>query len=306
MRGVRVLLSLAGLALAAAVGSSSAQESAPEPQSEPQSGAQSGAQSGTPAADAATPSPEPAPRRPADPAGRAYRPPSWRIKPSDKDWSAAYPEAANRRGLAGKATVRCQVTLEGDLAGCVVTDETPGGEGFGAAALQMTGHMRMTPAMLDGRPVTSRVVIPVSFQPAPEPLRPPTPGPGKSVEVVPATPAAPGVDPTDLVPAPLNPPPPRRRQPDWARITTCAALSLDEADRKGYSALTRDATWYAAYMKSGLERSKAPGALLARLSKAMDEARAGRQAPDRLARLRACGPTLRALNLADPARPSDP
>ncbi len=99
--------------------------------------------------------------------------PDWATLPNANDMSKYYPEVAGMKGLAGKATIRCAVKADGSLSGCVMESESPGGVGFGNAALRMSVVFKMKPKTRDGAPVEGGTVrIPVVFRP-PTGLGPP-------------------------------------------------------------------------------------------------------------------------------------
>lgn len=87
--------------------------------------------------------------------------PHWTSRPAGLD--RYYPRRAREAGREGAALLDCRVTTSGALA-CVVFSETPGGWGFGAAALRMAGDYRMTPAMRDDVPVEGRYRMRVPFR----------------------------------------------------------------------------------------------------------------------------------------------
>lgn len=106
---------------------------------------------------AATPAPAPA-------APSVITQPSWLRKPSGDQLLNAYPARALRADVPGSATLRCAVRLDGSLTGCAVLSETPGGYGFGRAALGLSRHFRMNPGAVDGHSIDgARVDVGVRF-----------------------------------------------------------------------------------------------------------------------------------------------
>lgn len=89
--------------------------------------------------------------------------PDWLRKPSSDDLRAAWPVAAFKAGVGGRAVITCQVTTQGLLTNCVVAEETPPGLNFGAAALLLAPAFVMKPKTVDGVPVVSKVTIPINF-----------------------------------------------------------------------------------------------------------------------------------------------
>lgn len=88
--------------------------------------------------------------------------PDWLKKPTGDDLAWAYPERANRLGVDGKAVLECQVAVDGRLANCQVTQESPADMGFAKAALALAPQFQMTPPP-PGRTEPARVTIPLVF-----------------------------------------------------------------------------------------------------------------------------------------------
>jgi TonB family protein len=90
--------------------------------------------------------------------------PVWDIAPGQDDWVKAYPAHAAQAGISGAVKMKCAATSAGLLSDCAVIQETPSGEGFGAAALSLATGMALKPAGGDGQPVAGRnLIVPVRF-----------------------------------------------------------------------------------------------------------------------------------------------
>ena len=95
------------------------------------------------------------------------RNPSWERQPSADQLMRAYPGRAITAGISGSASLNCLVLPSGGVTDCNVTQETPGGYGFGRAAQGLSRHFRVNPRTVDGAAVGSRVAINLRFN-APE------------------------------------------------------------------------------------------------------------------------------------------
>ena len=99
--------------------------------------------------------------------------PDWLETPSGEMMQEAYPKHAAFNDISGSATIVCTVGMEGRLHGCKVVAESPKGEGFGAAALQLSSLFRMIPPDTETATPPS-VTVPVRFQPSQDPFVPPS------------------------------------------------------------------------------------------------------------------------------------
>lgn len=107
------------------------------------------------------PQPPPAPAASSEPV--VITSPTWVERPRNPE--RFYPRAAFMRGVAGEVVLGCDVDIAGRLS-CVVTSETPAGQGFGDAALRIANAHVMRPAMQDGAPVRGRYRMVVPFSPS--------------------------------------------------------------------------------------------------------------------------------------------
>jgi TonB family protein len=92
--------------------------------------------------------------------------PVWAQAPDRSDWAKAYPTHAAQAGISGAVQMRCSASEAGALQNCAVVSESPGGQGFGAAALSLASGMELKPTTADGKPVGGRsFIVPVKFDP---------------------------------------------------------------------------------------------------------------------------------------------
>lgn len=88
----------------------------------------------------------------------------WIRSPTAQDLAAAYPDAARRAGVAGRADLSCVVTADGSLDGCKVALETPADQGFGAAALTLAPLFKLDMASATGGAAKGkRLRLPLRF-----------------------------------------------------------------------------------------------------------------------------------------------
>jgi Gram-negative bacterial TonB protein C-terminal len=93
--------------------------------------------------------------------------PVWDRAPGQDDWARAYPSHAAQAGISGAVKMKCAATSAGLLSDCAVIQETPTGEGFGAAALSLATGMALKPTGGDGQPIAGRnLIVPVRFEAA--------------------------------------------------------------------------------------------------------------------------------------------
>src|SRR5580692_1228994 len=82
--------------------------------------------------------------------------PVWDKAPAQEDWAKAYPVHAAQAGISGAVKIKCAATSAGLLSDCSVIQETPTGEGFGAAALSLATGMALKATDGSGQPVSGR------------------------------------------------------------------------------------------------------------------------------------------------------
>lgn len=81
------------------------------------------------------------------------------------DFGNYFPDQAVSADVEGYVVLQCKATSEGVVSNCVVVQETPGGYGFGDAALRMSASFRMKPTAQGGVAAASGSVrVPVSFR----------------------------------------------------------------------------------------------------------------------------------------------
>ncbi|PZQ62592.1 MAG: hypothetical protein DI570_10130 [Phenylobacterium zucineum] len=92
----------------------------------------------------------------------------WATAPSYADVAAAYPAKAREAGVAGRATVGCDLSKEGRLVGCTTITAEPKGYGFEAAAKSLAKlFVRPVVTEEDRKAIQSvSVHMPIVFDPA--------------------------------------------------------------------------------------------------------------------------------------------
>jgi TonB family protein len=92
-------------------------------------------------------------------------PPSPPDSPASTDPIAnLFPAAAKAKNVGGFAKMNCLAQTDGSLSGCVIVSECPAGLGFGEATLKFVPYVKMRPKTVQGRPVASRVIVPIAWK----------------------------------------------------------------------------------------------------------------------------------------------
>lgn len=110
--------------------------------------------------------------------------PYWIEKPDGGDMSSFYPARAERQHINGRATLKCQIGLDGRLVQCKVLSESPRDEGFGAAAIALSAKFRLLPPEGLAGSALPQITVPIVFE-IPNYNRRSTPKPA-SAEIKPA------------------------------------------------------------------------------------------------------------------------
>jgi TonB family protein len=115
--------------------------------------------------------------------GDAIEAPIWVEEPSGAALLRATPGLASMLGVQGLAKLSCQVSAQGLLQQCRVAAETPGGLGFGQAALSLASGFRLAPALVAQAAAGKTVAVRVGF-PAGEPPQSWEPPPPRSARAL--------------------------------------------------------------------------------------------------------------------------
>ena len=82
------------------------------------------------------------------------------------EFVSIWPAKAFRDGTEGRVTLRCRISVHGLAEVCAVQSESPDGQGFGAAAMQLRPTFKLKPIKgPDGDPIEAQVDIAIKFHP---------------------------------------------------------------------------------------------------------------------------------------------
>jgi TonB family protein len=88
----------------------------------------------------------------------------WAREPNARDFARYYPSEALDHRRSGRVVLDCVIRGSGHL-DCSVAQESPGGEGFGDAALSISRQVRVRSRLLDGSPAEGRHLrLPLAFR----------------------------------------------------------------------------------------------------------------------------------------------
>ncbi|MGV9009892.1 energy transducer TonB family protein [Brevundimonas sp.] len=88
---------------------------------------------------------------------------NWIRQPTAEQLDRAFPDRAIQRGVSGSASLNCLVEASGRVNDCRVTNETPGGYGFGRAAQSVSRYFQISPQTVNGSAQGSRVAMTIRF-----------------------------------------------------------------------------------------------------------------------------------------------
>jgi TonB family protein len=103
--------------------------------------------------------------------------PQWSRSPSEYTVNRAAVAPAGVVGLSGAVRMTCRAAKDGKLADCAADEELPKGLGYGAAAVKLAEHYRLSPILLATGGAGRKVTVRVGFTPTtlPEAYAPPKP-----------------------------------------------------------------------------------------------------------------------------------
>jgi hypothetical protein len=101
-----------------------------------------------------------------DPPRDLIKNPEWESTPDQSTLNIFYPYNAKISGVAGEATITCDVLTEAMLHSCTVKSENPTGYGFGQAAMQLAFRYKLKAGSVVDVSDSPRVEITVRFAPS--------------------------------------------------------------------------------------------------------------------------------------------
>jgi TonB family protein len=89
---------------------------------------------------------------------------AWAREPNARDFARYFPRRALDSGTSGRVVLDCGIAGNGRL-DCSVASESPGGQGFGQAAMSISRQLRVRSTLPDGSPAAGRRMrLPLTFQ----------------------------------------------------------------------------------------------------------------------------------------------
>lgn len=86
-------------------------------------------------------------------------PADWVVQPKPGDFATTWTDAAWRSNRPGYTVTNCLVGRLGTTYQCAVVYQSPPGKGFGTMVLRIVSYLKLKPALLGGRPVSSGVNV---------------------------------------------------------------------------------------------------------------------------------------------------
>ena len=95
----------------------------------------------------------------------ADTPADWRVQPKPGDFATTATDVIAHDHLSGRAVMNCLVGKLGTTYQCMVIYQNPPGKGFGTLLLRFAAYLKLKPALVDGRPISYGVNVPMDFGP---------------------------------------------------------------------------------------------------------------------------------------------
>jgi protein TonB len=93
----------------------------------------------------------------------------WAVQQDPYGWESAYPKPALAAAVSGQAVVECKGASGKKFATCTVVGETPDGQGFGDAALELRARILIKPPPASAASTGHTLRLTVTFHAPPKP-----------------------------------------------------------------------------------------------------------------------------------------